>query len=138
MWKGPAIITTLLLLAALLIGCDHDTMGGNDEGFVDFGELVAAPQRYHGRQICTAGAYALGFETSALGASTYRRGTAYYLVDPAIWVEGAQIRTTGHCFTADTVPATEFCRVEICGLFESGGNFGHLGGYQYQLRDVGR
>jgi len=134
MWKERLVIT-LLLFMALLSGCGRDTTV-DAERFVDFGELVTNPQSYHGRQICTAGVYILGFETSALGASTYQRGSAIYITEPAIWVQGAEIRTTGDCFTSDTAPPAEFCQVEVCGLFESGGGFGHLGGYEYQLRGL--
>ena len=132
MWKG-LMSTALLLLVALLSGCGRG-ITGDAETFVEFGELVAAPQRYHGRQICTAGVYVLGFETSALGASTYQRGSAIYLTEPAVWVGEAEIHSTGDCFSSDTAPPAEFCQVQVCGLFESGGGFGHLGGYEYQLR----
>ena len=134
MWKGRVAIL-LLLLIALLSGCGRGTTG--DAGrFVDFGELLTNAERYHGHQICTAGVYVLGFETSALGASTYQRGSAIYLTEPAIWVGQAEIHSTGDCFSSDTAPPAEFCQVEVCGLFESGGGFGHLGGYEYQLRGL--
>ena len=126
-----------LLLLALLSGCGRGNTG-DTERFVDFDELVTNAQSYHGQQLCTAGVHVLGFETSALGASTYRRGTAVYLTEPAVWIEGAEIRTTGDCFTSYTAPPAEFCQVELCGLFESGGGYGHLGGYQHQLRGRGR
>jgi hypothetical protein len=135
MWKGLMSIA-LLLVVALQSGCGRDTTG-DAEKFVEFGELVTNAQSYHGRQICTAGVYVLGFETSALGASTYQRGSAIYLTEPSVWVQGAEIRTTGDCFTSDTAPPAEFCQAEVCGLFESGGGYGHLGGYNYQLRGVG-
>lgn len=136
MWKGLLSIA-LLLLVALLSGCGRDTTG-DTERFVDFDELVTNPQSYHGRQICTAGVYVLGFETCALGASTHQEGSAIYLTEPSVWVQGAEIRTTGDCFTSDTVPPAEFCESEVCGLFESGGGYGHLGGYEYQLQGAGR
>jgi hypothetical protein len=134
MWKEPMAVA-LLLLVAVLSGCGRGTTG-DAERFVEFAELVANGQSYHGRQICTAGVYVLGFETSALGASTYQRGSAIYLTEPAIWVGEAEIRSTGDCFSSDTAPPAEFCHVEVCGLFESGGGFGHLGGYEFQLRGV--
>jgi hypothetical protein len=132
MWK-ESMAVALLLLVAVLSGCGRGITGG-DGTFVEFGELVATPQRYHGRQICTAGVYVLGFETSALGASTYQRGSAIYLTEPAIWVGEAEVHSRGDCFSSDAAPPAEFCHVEVCGLFESDGGFGHLGGYEYQLR----
>ena len=135
MWKEPLAVA-LFLVVALLSGCGQGT-SGDAETLVDFGELVTNPRRYHGRQICTTGVYVLGFETSALGASTYRSGSAIYLAEPAIWVWEAEIHNTGDCFSTDTQPPAEFCPAEVCGLFESGGGFGHLGGYEFQLRGSG-
>jgi len=133
----PLIASSLLLVLAALSGCGGETTGGADR-FVEFAELVTNAQSYHGEELCTAGVYVLGFETSALGASTYERGSAIYLTEPSVWVEGAEIWITGDCFTSDTAPAAEFCRSEVCGLFESGGGHGHLGGYDYQLRGTER
>jgi hypothetical protein len=106
--------------------------------FVEFGELVADPQRYDGSEICTEGIHAMGFETNALGASTYDGGNTVYLTEPTIWIEGAEIRVTGGCLESGDSPRAEFCPVQVCGVFEAGRGFGHLGGYKYQLRGPGR
>ena len=101
---------------------------------VPFEELVSNPERYHGRRVCTEGIYVTGFEVNALGASLRREGEAVYLTEPAIWLEGAEIRSSADCVDSGAFPSSRFCRATVCGLFESGGYYGHLGGYAYQLR----
>ena len=128
-----AILAIGSVWSVLFVGGCLGTTPRTTGGFVEFNELAARPQRYNGSEICTTGIYASGFETSALGASTYEVDGAVYLSQPVIWVEGAEIRSKGECVKAGGMPQAEFCQVEVCGLFESGGGFGHLGGYEYQL-----
>lgn len=101
---------------------------------VDIDELLSNAQSYQGKEICTEGVYASGSEISALGASTHEVAGAIYLTGPTIWIEGADIRSRTDCFKTDTIPPTEFCQVTVCGLLETGGNYGHLGAYKYQLQ----
>jgi hypothetical protein len=100
---------------------------------VPFEELVSNPERYHGRRVCTEGIYVTGFEVNALGASLRRDGEAVYLTEPVIWLEGAEIRLSTDCVDSGSFPTARFCRATVCGLFESGGYYGHVGGYAYQL-----
>jgi hypothetical protein len=122
-----ASIVTAILLALLVNGC-LQTME------VDISDLLSNPERYQGREICTEGVYVSGFEVSALGASTYQVGGAVHLAEPAIWIESADVRARGDCFETQTIPPAEFCTVTVCGLFECGGEYGHLGAYECQLR----
>jgi len=119
------------VLALSVTACDTKQDVPSD---VPFEALVANPGRYHGRQVCTEGIYATGFETNALGASFRREGEAIYLTEPAMWLEGAEIRSTSDCVESGAFPTATFCEATVCGLFEAGGNYGHLGGYAFQLR----
>lgn len=101
---------------------------------VDIDDLLSNPQSYQGKEICAEGVYASGSEISALAAFTHEVAGAIYLTGPTIWIEGADIRSSTDCFKTDTIPPTEFCQVTVCGLFETGGNYGHLGAYKYQLQ----
>lgn len=121
------------LLVILLVGGCLGTPKRSTRKLVEFGELVAHPQRYRGSQVCTEGVYASGFETNALGMSTHKAGEVVYLTEPTIWIEGAEIRARGDCLEVGGSSQADFCPVEACGIFESGGGFGHLGGYEYQL-----
>lgn len=132
----------LILVVVWLTGCTNPTVTPTwsvtpaltTQAHVEFRDLVSNPQRYDGKSLCTNGVYVSGFEASALGASTYQRGSAVYLTEPAIWVENPDIRSRTDCFKTDTTPPAEFCRAIVCGLFEAGGSYGHLGGYSFQMR----
>ena len=131
--KILSLFAIALLLALLVNGC-VPTEEGNNIDFVEFSELTSHPAEYDGRNICTEGVYAHAFECNALAESTYRKGAAVYLTQPAIWIQGATIVSSTDCFTTDTFPPAEFCKVRICGLFEYGDAYGHAGGYEYQIR----
>lgn len=124
--RGTSILVALLL-ALLINGCMQSMK-------VNIDDLLSNPERYHGRQICTEGIYVSGFEVSAVGASPYQVGGAVYLTEPAIWIERADIRSRSDCFETQTTPPAEFCNAIVCGLFEYGGSYGHVGAYEYQLR----
>ncbi len=101
---------------------------------VQFESLVATPQHYNGQLICTRGVALSGFEASGLAAATYEDEGAVQLTEPIIWLERADVRSQTDCFTTSTVPVYEFCRATVCGRFEYGSRYGHLGGYEFQLR----
>jgi hypothetical protein len=126
-----------MLIIVVISGCLEAPTRTRRE-LVEFGELVAHPQRYHESELCTEGIYATGFETNALGTSTYEVDKGVYLTEPTIWIEGADVRVRGDCLKARGIPEAEFCPVEVCGVFEAGGGFGHLGAYDYQLRGPGQ
>jgi hypothetical protein len=71
---------------------------------VPFDDLVSNPERYHGRRVCTEGIHATGFEVNPLGASLRREGEAVYLTEPAIWLEGAEIRSSANCVDSGAIP----------------------------------
>jgi hypothetical protein len=125
--KSAVLIVTGPLLTLLINGC----VRGME---VDIDDLLSSPQSYQGEEICTEAVYASGFEINALGASTYQRGDAVYLTEPVIWLERAEIRSSTDCFSSATTPPVEFCKARVCGFFEYGGNYGHVGAYEYQLR----
>jgi hypothetical protein len=126
------IVSWLATLAVMLViaGCGSGTRAKH----VSFADLVANPDGYRGREICTEGVYASGFEVSALGASTYQENASVYLTAPAIWIEGANIVSRQDCFSAGANPPVEFCRVTVCGVFEAGAGYGHAGAYEFQIR----
>jgi hypothetical protein len=97
---------------------------------VPFNELVSDPDEYSGKQICTEGILVGGFEVSALGADIYKRDGYVYLVEPAIWIERAEITQQGMCTDTE---GYSFCPVRVCGEFEFGGSYGHVGAYLYQI-----
>lgn len=129
--KTQTLILVTLLLAPLINCCGQRVN-------VRFDDLVSNPQDYQGQYVCTEGIRATGFEIDGLGPGTQRHGTAIYLTEPVVWLEGATVESTRECFTSETSPPFEFCRATVCGHFEYGGSYGHLGRYTYQLRGAGR
>jgi hypothetical protein len=102
--------------------------------FIEFVDLIATPEKYSGKSIRSEGIYVRGFECSALGVSTYKKGEAVYLTKPTIWIGDANIESKTDCFTVDLLPPAEFCTIKISGIFEYGDRYGHLGQYKYQIR----
>jgi hypothetical protein len=131
-WKRSmsVIRITLYVVAVVVVICASACTAAQD---VPLNELLSSPDRYDGRWVCTEGIHATGFEVNALGAQLRRQGGEVYLAGPLIWLEGAEIVSSTDCFDSPT-GAARFCQATVCGLFASGGRYGHLGGYEYQLR----
>jgi hypothetical protein len=139
MKEKPLLLIYLLVFCCLLGGCWvlRSTVGRPGAMMnVPWKELVADPSQYHGKMVCTEGIYLQGFEVSALGAETQNRDGLIYLVEPAIWIEGAEIISRSNCvIQSDNLGTqkTEFCQVTVCGWFEHCRKCGHLDDYEYQL-----
>jgi hypothetical protein len=128
-----SVLSVLFVLGVMLPACGQGD-GSSPAGLVAFDALVANPGQYAGQYVCTEGVQADGFESSGLAAATYQSGGTTYLTEPVIWLEGADIRSRQDCVRTDTQPPYEFCRAVACGVFETGGGFGHTGAYGHQLR----
>ena len=134
------LVISVLLLIATTFGLNNCNKGGGtdtptDIAYVEFKELVEHPEAYDGKIIRTEGTYLNAFEASALAASTYEYNGRTFLSDPIIWIEGGNIESKNDCLTIkDEISyPTEFCIARICGLFEYGKQYGHLGQYEYQI-----
>lgn len=130
----PAL-TLLVLILVIGPGLSGCSRGNNSSlaGLVAFDALVADPQRYADQYVCTEGTRVDGFEASGLGASLSTKNGTLRLTEPVIWLESADLQTREDCIRTDTVPPFEFCHVVVCGVFETGGGYGHGGTYPYQL-----
>jgi hypothetical protein len=131
---GMAIVT-LILGTLLLACCQSDSRGDSD--LVALETLMATPQRYAGQYVCTEGVHVDGFEASGLAASMYEQDGYPQLTEPVIWLEGAEFESREDCIRTDTQPSFEFCQALVCGVFETGGGYGHGGAYAHQLRGQG-
>ncbi len=130
------VITVILGLSTLLLACGQDD-GSSSADLVAFDRLVADPQRYAGRYLCTGGVHVEGFEASGLAAAMAEKDGHPQLAEPVIWLEGADFQSREDCTRTDTQPSFEFCQAVICGVFEAGGGYGHGSTYAYQLRGRG-
>jgi hypothetical protein len=127
-----ASLTGLLVLGGLLLACDLEEATGSPAP-VPFDALANDPHRYEGRYVCTQGTRVDGFEVSGLGAGMVEQDGRTHLTEPVIWLEHADVQSREDCIQTATLPSFEFCQVVVCGVFESGGGFGHAGAYQHQL-----
>lgn len=116
----------MISLFVILSGCTK---------VIVFNELINNPEKYKNKNICTNGVYAVGFEVDNLAESIYQKDDTIYLTKPTIWIERANIKSKSECIKNNF--NTEFCKVNICGVFEYGGKYGHLGGFQYQIKARG-
>jgi hypothetical protein len=124
------IILVLLFLSACA------APGTSADGFlkVSLKDLFANPLIYNGKELCTDGIYLKAFEVSALADSYEIKDNYRSLVGPNIWVEHPAMETFECVEESDRFG--KFCMVVVCGKFEYGGQYGHLGGYQYMLSEI--
>jgi hypothetical protein len=125
--KQTTILINFLIFILLLLACRSR---GNSITTISFSELISDPIKYSGKNICTEGIYLSGFEASALGADIYELNGSIYLTEPAIWIEGIEVINLTECKTSN---GYSFCPAKVCGHFEYGQKYGHLGGYEYQI-----
>lgn len=122
----------VLLLLGWALGLSITTCASSQD--VPIAELLSNPDRYNGKRVCTEGIHAAAFELNAMAASVRDHEGATYLSESIIWLEGADLISSSRCFDSATSPPVRFCEARVCGVFESGGKYGHLGGYAHQLR----
>jgi hypothetical protein len=127
----------VLVLAGLWLGLL--AVGGCSRGNpasdgVAFASLVSDPAHYQGRQVCTKGVYLDGVEAMGLAEGIYQRDGRTYLSEPVIWLESPQVAWQAGCFVQNSVPPAQFCHARVCGVFEAEGQYGHAGGYRFQIR----
>jgi hypothetical protein len=129
-------LTVFLLSFFLLLSSSACTSSPSGPQQVEFSDLVTNPERYDGEAICTEGIYLVAFEVNAMGSGIYTQDEYVYLNEPSIWLEGAEIENQGECFQVEREPGANFCPVRACGQFETGGNYGHLGSWEFQLSNL--
>jgi hypothetical protein len=127
------MMTAMLALSLMLLSCDKGN-GSSHADLVPFDRLVANPGHYAGQYVCTKGVHVDGVEISGLGAATYQQNGYQRLAEPVIWLEGADFQSREDCIQTNATPSFELCQAVVCGVFETGGGYGHGGGYAYQLQ----
>jgi len=122
-------------LVLLLVVCDcaggKDTVPSQSAGAtvpanVTVCELVKNPEQYSGKEVTIEADYILGFEWSAL--------YSWDCPDGRIWLErhgldDASKKELQRAYDNDAF----FVYLKVQGTFASGGHYGHMGGYSYQL-----
>ena len=122
-------------LVLLLVVCDcaggKDTVPSQSAGAtvpanVTVCELVKNPEQYSGKEVTIEADYILGFEWSAL--------YSWDCPDGRIWLERHGLddvskKELQRAYDNDL----SFVYLKVQGTFASGGHYGHMGGYSYQL-----
>ncbi len=127
-------LAALLLLGGLISAC-----AGKQE--VNFSQLVSRPDQYNGQVVTVECFYFDAFEMMALcgslGPSTIMPGNLAPQGE-LVWLEGGLPKAIHDKLYTQTVNLSSgypehYGKIRITGRFQSGGQFGHLGGYKYQL-----
>ena len=101
-----------------------DQMG---ESSVTLSELLKSPKKYSNQKICTEGVYYDDFETSVLVESFDEEKV--FDTQEAIWVKNETEKDI--LVVVSEKKAVQ--EIKTCGVFQTGGGFGHLGAYKHRL-----
>ena len=125
-------MTFIVLLGAMLAVYGSEDLEPPPALVVSITELTSHPELHRGKRIQTTGIWLNAFETSALSDSMIQRGGAPRLKEPLLWLEGTTVTDKRDCVSHGF--RLTFCTVDVDGIFEDGGGFGHLGQYQFQIK----
>ncbi len=128
-------ILVLTLLTLIINGC-----GSNTSQSVTFTQLISQADKYNGQNVTLEAFYFSGFEISALSESVGPSNDGIWRIVPKgtlIWVEGGIPQETYNQLYAQTTPPSgnteRLGKLKITGKFQTGGKYGHLDGFQYQI-----
>ena len=130
------LIVAIGLIAILALGCTNQNV--DQDINITFGQLFSNPSQYNGEDIILEGFVFLGFETMVISEELdYSGYTEGHLIPSGkiLWIEGG-IPTDiyNDLFEQNMMGPTErYGKVLINGIFEYGGKFGHLGGFEFQI-----
>ena len=125
-----------LLITCPAIGCSKEQSAEGQ--VVNFDQLSTNPEQYNGHDITIEGFIFHGFETIVLSEyleySGYARG---HLVPKGkmFWIEGGISKEVyDRLYQQEMMGPTErYGKIRIKGIFEYGGEYGHLGTYSSQI-----
>lgn len=134
-------IFAIFIIIFLLCVFSCDQFHDNAVNKVSFNEVITNPGKYNSKIIDIEGYYFSSFEVivlcERLGESGYADG---HLVPGGelIWIEGGiPVEVRDSLFKQSIMGPTEyFGKIMIEGKFQFGKNYGHLGGYKYQIVPV--
>ena len=130
------LVIAISLIALLVTGCID--WGSTNVASVTFEQLLADPNHFNGKEITIEGFVFLGFEIMVLSEELNPSGYAEGHLIPderMLWIEGgipADIRD--ELYEQRMMgPSERYGKVLVRGVFQYGGQYGHLGAYQYQI-----
>jgi hypothetical protein len=128
----------VILLAIIGIALGYQTLFGGRAQEVTFEQLSSHPTRYSGKQIVIEGFIFHGWEVVVLCERLEPSGYAAGHLTPGgsmIWIEGGIPQDVYEALYKQEMmgPEERFGKIRVLGLYENGGEYGHLGGYSSQI-----
>ena len=112
----------------------------NNQKFHEFSfeQWFSEPNQYNGQEITIDGYYFKGFEIIVLSEKLHYSGQAEGHLIPTgrmLWIEGGIPTEIYDSLSQQEMmgPTERYGQIRIKGKFESGGEYGHLGQYDYQI-----
>ena len=131
------LLSITVLAAMLLSGRAMLTHGPPLD--VTVSELLAHPERYHGKHVAASGYYTFSFEHSVVYPSESLKyhapdkGVLFMGKYPMTCADEVWVDSPGFFAKHDLTQHVEFPAV-VTGIFETGGNKGHMGGSLHTIR----
>jgi hypothetical protein len=126
----------IVLVTGVIVGCQNEQTSELQE--VTFKQLFLTPERYNGLDIQIEGYYYQGWETIVLSEDLVFSGKAPGHLIPngkMLWIEqGVPKEIYDIAYQQEMMgPLERYTKVRIKGIFEYGGKYGHLGGFDSQI-----
>lgn len=129
-----SLIISISLICVFVAGCS-----GTEES-VTFSGLISQPNKYNGKAVTLEAYYFSGFEISALAGSVGPATSGPWRIVPTgtlIWVASGISQGLIDSLYAQTDAPSGYTerigKLKVTGNFETGGHYGHLDAYNYQI-----
>ena len=135
--KPYTLIIGIMLGVSLTLGCLGPEQVLSKQP-ITFEQLYSAPEKYHEKTIVIEGFIFLGFETMVLSEELIYSGYAEGHLIPSgrmLWFEGGlPTEIYDQLFEQNMMGFSEnYGKLRVEGVFQYGGEYGHLGMYHYQI-----
>ena len=129
-------LITTILIALLAAGCTNQDSGKGAE--VTFEQLFSNPSQYNEKQIAIEGFVFFGFETMVLTEELKHSGYAEGHLTTSgrmLWFEGGMPTDIYDKLYEQNMmgPSERYGKILVKGTFQYGGQYGHLGAFEYQI-----
>ncbi len=130
-----SLVLALALPGTIFSGCS--TIASDS---IPFSQLISRADRYNGKTVTLEAFYFSGFEIAALSESVGPSTSGGWRIAPTgplVWVEGGIPKELYDELYTQTITPSGYSehigRLKVTGEFETGGRYGHLDGYSYQI-----
>ncbi len=128
------LVLTLSILSIVVSGCSSVDQS------VTFSQLISQADKYNGKTVMLEAFYFSGFEISAISESVGPASSDVWRIVPTgtlVWVAGGiSQELQNKLYTQTATPSgypEHYGKLKVTGIFETGGRYGHLDAYLYQI-----